>query len=56
MGQPDNDILLYFPCLATIVAIKNETNSWRWAIAAALYTTCLAWSVSALVVQIGQLF
>ena len=49
-------ILLYFPCLATIVAIKNETNSWRWAIAAALYTTCLAWIVSTLVVQIGQLF
>ncbi len=49
-------ILLYFPCLATIVAIKNETSSWRWAIIAALYTTCLAWVVSALVVQIGQLF
>ena len=49
-------ILLYFPCLATIVAIKHETNSWRWAITAALYTTCLAWIVSALVVQIGQLF
>ena len=49
-------ILLYFPCLATIVAIKNETNSWRWAIVAALYTTCVAWIVSALVVQIGGLF
>ena len=49
-------ILLYFPCLATIVAIKNETNSWRWATVAALYTTCIAWIVSALVVQIGQLF
>ncbi len=49
-------ILLYFPCLATIVAIKNETASWRWALCAALYTTCLAWLVSAAVVQIGQLF
>ncbi len=49
-------ILLYFPCLATIVAIKNETNSWRWAIIAALYTTLVAWCVSAAVVQIGSLF
>ncbi len=49
-------ILLYFPCLATIVAIKNETNSWGWAIAAALYTTLVAWLVSAAVVQIGSLF
>ena len=49
-------ILLYFPCLATIVAIKNETSSWGWALCAALYTTALAWLVSAAVVQIGQLF
>ncbi len=48
-------ILLYFPCLATIVAIKNETASWRWALFAALYTTALAWIVSAAVVQIGHL-
>ena len=49
-------ILLYFPCLATIVAIKHETSSWRWAIFAACYTTVVAWVVSALVVQLGNLF
>ncbi len=48
-------ILLYFPCLATIVAIKNETGSWRWAVVTALYTTAVAWMVSALVYQIGSL-
>ena len=48
-------ILLYFPCLATIVAIKNETGSWRWALIAAVYTTAVAWIVSAAVVQIGAL-
>ena len=48
-------ILLYFPCLATIVAIKNETASWRWALFAAVYTTTLAWIVSAAVVLIGGL-
>ena len=49
-------ILLYFPCVATIVAIKNETSSWRWATFAACYTTSVAWLVSALVYQIGNLF
>lgn len=49
-------ILLYFPCIATIVAIKNESGSWRWALAAALYTTAVAWIVSAGFYQIGSLF
>ena len=49
-------ILLYFPCIATIAAIKNETGSWRWACFAAVYTTIVAWIVSAAVYQIGGLF
>ena len=48
-------VVLYFPCIATIAAIKNETGSWRWALFAATYTTALAWIVSALVRQIGLL-
>jgi ferrous iron transport protein B len=49
-------VLLYFPCIATIAAIKGETGSWKWAGFAAGYTTLLAWVVSALVFQIGCLF
>ena len=49
-------ILLYFPCIATIAAIKNETGSWRWALFAAIYTTAVAWLVSMAVYQIGRLF
>ena len=49
-------VLLYFPCIATIVAIKHETASWRWAVISAVYTTCLAWVVSAVVNQVGSLF
>ena len=45
-------VLLYFPCIATIAAIKNETGSWRWALFAACYTTAVAWVVSAAVYQI----
>ena len=49
-------VLLYFPCIATIVAIKQESGSWRWAIFAACYTTALAWLVAFVVNQIGNLF
>ena len=49
-------VLIYFPCIATVVAIKNESGSWRWAFFAAIYTTVLAWIVSAAVYQIGGLF
>ena len=49
-------VLLYFPCIATIAAIKGETGSWKWALFAAGYTTLLAWLVSAAVFQIGRLF
>ena len=48
-------ILLYFPCIATIAAIRHETGSWRWAAFAAAYTTALAWIVSAIVRQVGLL-
>jgi ferrous iron transport protein B len=49
-------VLIYFPCIATVVAIKNESGSWRWAWFAAIYTTVLAWIVSAAFYQIGSLF
>ena len=49
-------ILLYFPCIATVVAVKNETGSWGWASFVAVYTTALAWVLSAVVYQVGTLF
>ncbi len=49
-------VLIYFPCIATIAAIKGESGSWRWALFTAVYTTALAWVVSAAVYQIGRLF
>ncbi len=49
-------VLLYFPCIAALVAIKQESGSWKWAIFAACYTTALAWLVSFAVYQIGTLF
>ncbi len=49
-------VLIYFPCVATIVAIRHESGSWLWATVAALYTTVLAWVVSAAAYQLGLLF
>lgn len=48
-------VLIYFPCIATIAAIKSETGSWKWTIFAMLYTTSLAWIISACCFQIGSL-
>lgn len=47
-------ILIYFPCVAVIAAIKKEAN-WGWAIFTMFYTTGLAWLISFLVYQIGSM-
>jgi ferrous iron transport protein B len=49
-------ILLYFPCVASIAAIKKESGHWKWALFTVFYTTFLAWMVSFLVYQIGSMF
>ena len=49
-------VLLYFPCIATLAAIRHETGTWRWPIIAAVYTTIVAWAVSAVVYQTALLF
>ena len=36
-------VLLYFPCIATFVAIKNETGKWSWAWSICGYTIAVAW-------------
>lgn len=47
-------ILIYFPCMAVIAAIRKEAG-WRWAIFTIFYTTGVAWIVSFCVYQIGKL-
>ncbi|MGN0188210.1 MAG: ferrous iron transport protein B [Candidatus Cryptobacteroides sp.] len=36
-------ILLYFPCVATLVAISQESGGKKWAVITAVYTLLLAW-------------
>lgn len=48
-------ILLYFPCIATFVAIKNESGGWKWAIVTAVYTIFLAWIAAFITFRLASL-
>ena len=49
-------ILIYFPCIGVVAAIKRESGSWKWAAFTVFYTTGIAWLVSFVVYQTGSLF
>ena len=48
-------ILLYFPCVAVVAAVKKESGDWKYALFMVAYTTSVAWIVALLVNQIGNL-
>lgn len=48
-------VLIYFPCIATVVAIGRESGSWKWSLFSILYSCTLAWMVSCLIFQLGSL-
>ena len=48
-------ILLYIPCIATVVAIGAEAG-WRWAIASVVYDTAVAWVVAWVIYHAALLF
>lgn len=47
-------ILLYFPCVAVVAAVRRESGKWKWALFMVTYTTSVAWFVAFLVYQIGS--
>lgn len=49
-------VLLYFPCIATFVAVKNETGAWKWAIISCIYTILVAWVMGFLAYNFVSLF
>ena len=48
-------ILIYFPCIAVVAAIKNESGDWKWSLFLTIYTTALAYLVSFITFQVGSL-
>jgi ferrous iron transport protein B len=49
-------ILIYFPCIATVAAMRKETGSFKWPLFSMLYSTGAAWVLSFIVYQVGSLF
>ncbi|MFW5705883.1 MAG: ferrous iron transport protein B, partial [Bacteroidota bacterium] len=48
-------VLIYFPCVAVVAAVKKETGGWKWAAFLAVYTTALAYLMALVVYQVGSL-
>ena len=48
-------ILLYAPCFVTVVAIKAEAGSWKWAAFSVVFNTAFAFALSVTVYQGGKL-
>jgi ferrous iron transport protein B len=49
-------ILIYFPCIGVVAAIRKESGHTKWAIFVVVYTTGLAYLASLIVFQVGSLF
>ncbi|MBI5540940.1 MAG: ferrous iron transport protein B [Bacteroidia bacterium] len=49
-------VLVYFPCVAAIAAVRKETGTWKWAAFTVFYSTALAWFLAFLIQIIGNLF
>lgn len=49
-------ILLYCPCMATVVAIIRESGSWRYGAFAVVYNTAIAWLAAFVVYHVAMLF
>lgn len=48
-------LLLCFPCLATLAAIKAESGSWKWPLFSMVYSCSIAWLLCFAVYQLGSL-
>lgn len=46
-------VLLYFPCMATLVAIVKETGHWGYGLFSVVYNTAVAWLAAVIAYQIA---
>ncbi len=47
-------ILLYTPCMATLVVMKKETGAWKWPVFSVAYSLTIAWILAFIVYQVGS--
>lgn len=48
--------MLFIPCVATVAAIRQETNSWRWTLLNIAILAILSWAAGTLAYQLGRLW
>lgn len=48
-------VLIYFPCIATLAAIIRETGHWSYGLFSVIYNTGLAYIISFVIYQVGNL-
>jgi ferrous iron transport protein B len=48
-------VLLYVPCLPSMIVLKRETGSWKWVAFQIAYSTSVAWLAAFVVFQGGRL-
>lgn len=48
-------VLIYFPCIAVIAAVRREAGGWKWGLLVITYTCTLAWCVAFIIYQLGTL-
>ncbi len=49
-------VLLYIPCIPTVLVMQKETGSWKWVWIAISYSLGIAWLLSMLIYQVGSIF
>jgi ferrous iron transport protein B len=49
-------MLLYIPCIATLVTMRRESGTWKWPAFSALFSISLACVAAFLIQQVGSLF
>ncbi len=48
-------VLLYTPCMATLVVMKKETGSWKWPLISIGYSFFTAWILAFIIYQVGSI-
>lgn len=49
-------VLIYFPCIATMIAIVREAHDWRYGLFSLVYNTFVAWALAWVTYRIALLF
>ncbi len=47
-------VLLYTPCMATLVVMKKETGTWKWPAFSVAYSFTIAWILAFIIYQVGS--